>query len=160
GEAAEIRGEHPVPSGRKPRQVSCPGMRGLWEAVQEDHEGCVVGSVGEGGERVSVAFEGDWSHGPGLYLHTVRRSTVIGRDVEAAKEHRTRPEHGEETRARLVTIATELFATAGYNAVSLEQVCLRAGVTRGALYHHFPGKEGLFRAVCDEVAADLSARVA
>ena len=42
----------------------------------------------------------------------------------------------------------------------MEAVCLQANVTRGALYHHFPGKEGLFLAVCEEVARDVAARVA
>ncbi len=52
-----------------------------------------------------------------------------------------------------------LFAEQGHHAVALQEVCDRAGVTRGALYHHFSGKDDLFRAVCEEVAADVSAGV-
>ena len=43
--------------------------------------------------------------------------------------------------------------------MSLRDVCDRAGVTRGALYHHFPGKESIFRAVCEDVAADVTRQV-
>ena len=73
--------------------------------------------------------------------------------------HRTRPEHGEQTRAALLGVARELFANEGYGAVALDEVCARAGVTRGALYHHFSSKEELFRAVCEEVAGEVSERV-
>jgi AcrR family transcriptional regulator len=73
--------------------------------------------------------------------------------------HRTRPEHGEQTRARLLVLARDMFAREGHGGVAMQDLCDRAGVTRGALYHHFPGKDGLFRAVCEDVAADLSARI-
>jgi AcrR family transcriptional regulator len=74
-------------------------------------------------------------------------------------EHRTTPAQGEETRARLVGVATELFASQGHAAVTMEQVCTRAAVTRGALYHHFAGKDDLFRAVCEQVAAAVTDQV-
>jgi AcrR family transcriptional regulator len=76
-----------------------------------------------------------------------------------AQPHRTKPEHGEETRSNLVAIARPLFAAQGYAGVALQDVCDRAGVTRGALYHHFAGKDALFRAVCEDVAGDLTRRV-
>jgi AcrR family transcriptional regulator len=80
-------------------------------------------------------------------------------EVASGRVHRTRPEHGEQTRAALLEAARELFASEGYAAVALQQVCDRAGVTRGALYHHFAGKDELFCAVCEEVADDVSRRV-
>jgi len=58
-----------------------------------------------------------------------------------------------------VDIATELFASYGHAAVTMEQVCSRAAVTRGALYHHFSGKDDLFRAVCEQVAATVTDQV-
>jgi AcrR family transcriptional regulator len=73
--------------------------------------------------------------------------------------HRTRPEHGEETKAQLIAIARELFTERGYAGVALQDLTEQAGVTRGALYHHFAGKDALFRAVCEVVAADLTRRV-
>jgi AcrR family transcriptional regulator len=75
------------------------------------------------------------------------------------REHRTTPAHGEETRARLVAVATELFAAHGHAAVTMEQVSSLAAVTRGALYHHFSGKDDLFRAVCEQVAATVTDQV-
>src|SRR5271167_2165659 len=73
---------------------------------------------------------------------------------------RTTPAHGEQTKARLVAVAREMFAASGHAGVAMQNVCARAAVTRGALYHHFPGKDGLFRAVCEQVATDVTARVA
>jgi AcrR family transcriptional regulator len=57
-----------------------------------------------------------------------------------------------ETRRALLAAGAELFATQGYAAVSAEALVAAAGVTRGALYHHFSdGKAGLFEAVYREV---------
>ncbi|HEV2376102.1 MAG TPA: TetR/AcrR family transcriptional regulator [Streptosporangiaceae bacterium] len=74
--------------------------------------------------------------------------------------HRTTPAQGEQTKALLVAAAREMFAEHGYSGVAMEDVCARAEVTRGALYHHFPGKDGLFLAVCEQVAADVTTQVA
>jgi len=73
--------------------------------------------------------------------------------------HRTRPDHGEETKAKLIAAGRELFAERGFAGVALTEVSARAGVTRGALYHHFSGKDGLFRAVCEDVAGEVTERV-
>jgi AcrR family transcriptional regulator len=59
----------------------------------------------------------------------------------------------------LLTVATELFASQGHADVSMEEVCAGAAVTRGALYHHFAGKDDLFRAVCEQVAGMLTDQV-
>jgi AcrR family transcriptional regulator len=75
------------------------------------------------------------------------------------KTHRTKPEHGAQTRSRLLTVARRMFGADGYTGVSLREVCDRAGVTRGALYHHFLDKESIFRAVCEEIAADVTQQV-
>jgi AcrR family transcriptional regulator len=76
-----------------------------------------------------------------------------------AREHRTKPAHGEETKAKLLAGARELFARHGHGRVTLQELCDRAEVTRGALYHHFPGKDGVFRAVCEEMAAEVAQRL-
>ncbi|WP_460357665.1 TetR family transcriptional regulator [Actinoallomurus acanthiterrae] len=48
-------------------------------------------------------------------------------------------------------MATELFADRGYEGTSIEAVLERAGMSRGSLYHHFPGKDRLFEAVVEAV---------
>lgn len=53
----------------------------------------------------------------------------------------------------------QLFAVRGHAAVTMEQVCSRAAVTRGALYHHFSGKDDLFHAVCEREAATVTDQV-
>jgi AcrR family transcriptional regulator len=64
------------------------------------------------------------------------------------------------TRAKLIRAARELFAGKGYASVGTEEIVRRAGVTRGALYHQFAGKEDLFLAVYEEVEQELTERVA
>jgi AcrR family transcriptional regulator len=70
---------------------------------------------------------------------------------------RTQAERRATTRAALVGAARELFAARGYPAVGTAEIVRAAGVTRGALYHHFDGKDDLFAAVFEAVEADLVA---
>lgn len=65
----------------------------------------------------------------------------------------------EATRAQLVDVATRLFAERGYAGVGTEEIVRQAGVTRGALYHHFADKRELFRAVHEGVERDLVQRI-
>lgn len=58
--------------------------------------------------------------------------------------------YAEATRAAILEKATELFAGQGYAATSLEDVAMAAQVTRGAVYHHFAGKQALFEAVIEQ----------
>ena len=67
-----------------------------------------------------------------------------------------RAEHIADTRAALLHAARELFAGKGYAGTGTEEIVARARVTRGALYHHFRDKAGLFRAVMEAVAGDLA----
>jgi AcrR family transcriptional regulator len=70
-----------------------------------------------------------------------------------------RERQAEATRQLLVSVARQLFTEQGYAATSIEEIIKQAGVARGALYHHFPGKDALFRAVYDQVQAEVAARV-
>jgi AcrR family transcriptional regulator len=65
-----------------------------------------------------------------------------------------RARQAEGTRDLLISVARELFTEHGYAGTSIEDIIKRAGVARGALYHHFNGKDALFRAVYDAVQAD------
>ena len=55
-----------------------------------------------------------------------------------------RPEHKEETRARIIECARRLFNRHGFSAVSIDEVMAEAGLTRGGFYNHFRNKEELF----------------
>src|SRR3712207_9091639 len=74
------------------------------------------------------------------------------------RERRERRSHSERraaTRGALLRAARGLFAAEGYAGVSTAELVRRAGVTRGALYHHFEDKRALFRALVEEVEGDL-----
>lgn len=69
-------------------------------------------------------------------------------------------ERTEETRAALLAAARELFAERGYGSVGTEEIVRAARLTRGALYHHFAGKEDLFRAVYEGLEQEIVQRIA
>lgn len=62
-----------------------------------------------------------------------------------------RAEYSESTRQALVDSAVDLFTKRGYAGTSLDEVVKRARVTKGALYHHFSGKQALFEAAFAQV---------
>jgi AcrR family transcriptional regulator len=72
----------------------------------------------------------------------------------------TRTEQRAATRRALLAEGRRRFAADGYHDVVLAEVAQAAGVTKGAAYHHFGSKLGLFRAVVAEVQEELGARVA
>ncbi|MBO6538319.1 MAG: TetR/AcrR family transcriptional regulator [Rhizobiaceae bacterium] len=72
---------------------------------------------------------------------------------------RSNRDRTDATRAALIAAARALFVDKGYAATGTPEIVTAAGVTRGALYHHFADKEALFRAVVEQeaelVAADI-----
>ncbi|MFI0445741.1 TetR/AcrR family transcriptional regulator [Actinomadura sp. 6N118] len=72
----------------------------------------------------------------------------------------SRAEQREQTRRTLVRESRQLFAAKGYAAVGLSEIVRAAGVTKGALYHHFESKAELFRAVLEEVQREVGETVA
>jgi AcrR family transcriptional regulator len=68
-------------------------------------------------------------------------------------------ERSEATRTELMQVARELFAERGYAAVGTEEIVQRAKVTRGALYHHFRDKKDLFRAVHEQLEAEMAEKI-
>jgi AcrR family transcriptional regulator len=83
-----------------------------------------------------------------------------GHNREPKPERRTQVERSEATREALIEAARALFAERGYAGVGTEEIVRAAGVTRGALYHHFGGKRDLFEAVYERVEAELAQRIA
>jgi AcrR family transcriptional regulator len=75
------------------------------------------------------------------------QSATAGPDAQPVKSRREM--YSEATRAAILEEATSLFAERGYAGTSLEDVASASQVTRGAVYHHFAGKQALFEAVLD-----------
>jgi AcrR family transcriptional regulator len=67
---------------------------------------------------------------------------------------------GEMTRHALLDAARALFGEHGYAATSLDEIVQAAKVTKGALYHHYSGKQELFAAVYEQVKREVSERAA
>ena len=72
---------------------------------------------------------------------------------------RARAEMIEETRARLIASARRAFATLGYARTSMDDFTAQAGLTRGALYHHFGDKKGLLAAVVAQLDSEMDERL-
>ncbi len=73
--------------------------------------------------------------------------------------HTTKFQQREATTAKLIEIARDIFTRDGYANASTEEIVHQAGVTRGALYHHFGSKDGLFQAVLANVQKDVGMRI-
>jgi AcrR family transcriptional regulator len=72
---------------------------------------------------------------------------------------RARSDMIEETRGKLVLAAREAFGRLGYADTSMDDLTAAAGLTRGALYHHFGDKKGLLRAVVSAMDAEMDERL-
>ena len=77
----------------------------------------------------------------------------------STKRRITKVEQREATRKKLIDTAKKLFSQAGYASVSTENLVSSAGVTRGALYHHFRNKKDLFLAVFEEAQQEIASRI-
>ena len=71
----------------------------------------------------------------------------------------TKAEQYEKTRAKLLAVARQEFATVGYTNAATNHIVEQAGVTRGALYYHFKDKTDLFRAVVEDIAQEIAERI-
>ncbi|HUF10395.1 MAG TPA: TetR/AcrR family transcriptional regulator [Rhodothermales bacterium] len=69
---------------------------------------------------------------------------------------RTQVERSEKSRQQILDAALELFSHKGYGATSVQDIATAAGISKGNLYHHFPEKETIFRALLDRYFAALS----
>ena len=69
-------------------------------------------------------------------------------------------QRSEETRGRILQAAQQLFASSGYDATGVAELCHTAGVSKGAFYHHFPSKQAVFLALLENWLAALDGRMA
>ncbi|HEV7770020.1 MAG TPA: helix-turn-helix domain-containing protein [Solirubrobacterales bacterium] len=79
---------------------------------------------------------------------------------DSGAERRTQAERAGATRGALLSAARRLFGKRGYAEVGTEEIVRAAGLTRGALYHHFGGKQDLLEAVYEEIEAEMTQQVA
>src|SRR5690606_31104110 len=68
-------------------------------------------------------------------------------------------EEADLTIQQIIHIARGKFADKGFSSVTLEEVVLEAELTRGAVYHHFRNKKGLFEAVFEQVQQDIAGQI-
>ncbi|MGQ9681036.1 MAG: TetR/AcrR family transcriptional regulator [Anaerolineae bacterium] len=66
----------------------------------------------------------------------------------------------DDTRLRILDAAEACFAAHGYDGAGMAEICARAGVSRGAFYHHFAGKQAVFLALLERWLAGLEAQLA
>ncbi len=84
---------------------------------------------------------------------------MVNRDT-TSQPRRTQAERSESTRAALMASGRALFGSNGYGRTGREEIVADAGVTRGALQHHFGDKQGLFLAVYEELEQQIVASTA
>jgi AcrR family transcriptional regulator len=77
----------------------------------------------------------------------------------ASEKPTTKVAQREATTKRLLEVARRQFTEHGYAQTATEAIVEEAGVTRGALYHHFGSKDGLFKAVVEVVQQDVAKRI-
>ena len=79
--------------------------------------------------------------------------------MQETRERRTNRDRTDATRRELVAAARKLFTEKSYAETSTPEIVAAAGVTRGALYHHFADKQALFRAVVEQEAAEVASEI-
>lgn len=85
--------------------------------------------------------------------------TRMASDETPRSAARPRKEMIAETRAKLIAAARQAFARQGYAEAAMDDFTAGAGLTRGALYHHFGDKKGLLLAVIMQLDAEMSERL-
>lgn len=75
------------------------------------------------------------------------------------QERRTNIDRARETRAALIAAARALFLEKGFAATGTPEIAHRAGMTRGALYHHYKDKQDILRAVIETEASAIATEI-
>ena len=65
----------------------------------------------------------------------------------------------EKTQKQIMKSAVAEFSRSGYDATSVSHICLKAGVSKGAFYHHFPSKQALFLAIMQDWMRGIDTRL-
>ena len=86
-------------------------------------------------------------------MHAVRPEQAVERRAEARLDV-------DERRRQLLDASAEVFTERPYEAVSMNEIAARVGISKGLLYHYFSSKEELFRTTLETAARDLAERIA
>lgn len=87
------------------------------------------------------------------------RLVCVFLELSVTQVRQSRSSMIEATRAKLIAAARSAFAQHGYAQASMDELTAQAGLTRGALYHHFGGKPGLLAAVFAQIDAEMDERM-
>jgi AcrR family transcriptional regulator len=82
------------------------------------------------------------------------------RSAAPVRERRSHAERTAETRERIMTAVVESISEVGFQKTTAAEIARRAGITWGAVQHHFGGKDGILRAVLEDSFARFAARIA
>lgn len=85
-----------------------------------------------------------------------KQSAPRRKKASAAKVRQTQVERSEKSREAILEVALKLFSHRGYGATSVRDIAEAAGLSKGNVYHHFPDKETIFRALLDEYFQAMS----
>ena len=66
---------------------------------------------------------------------------------------------GQHTRTEILEAASRSFATHGYDATGVAEICREAGISKGAFYHHFPSKQAVFLELLEEWLGGIDERI-
>jgi AcrR family transcriptional regulator len=91
-----------------------------------------------------------------MYVRYIMNQAEPDPSPEVGDAPSLRAAHVRGTRRALLDTARQVFADNGFQATRTEEIVQRAGLTRGALYHHFRDKEDLFRAVHEEIVGEVT----
>lgn len=89
------------------------------------------------------------------YIPLVCQSLDTNSMINSDKAESVRARKTRKTRQSLCRHASAVFTEKGYTQASIDEIVQRAGVTKGALYHHFPNKLQLYQSVVQDMAQEL-----
>lgn len=108
---------------------------------------------------VSIPLESEGNEATIVELHADASTRGAARPVtRSSRRSRTNAKvrmSGQERREQLLTVGRKLFASKGFEAVSVEEIAAKAGVSKPVVYEHFGGKEGLYAVLVDREMNEL-----